>query len=91
MSIGKGKKRVQVTVDSKAFDELRELGRAAGFRDGWLSVEFDRIVRALHSVALQAVQDAQDKQEMTEDQAKKRYEALARQKLEENQLDLFEK
>ena len=91
MAIGKGKKRVQVTVDSKAFDELRELGRAAGFRDGWLSVEFARLVRALHSVALQAVQDAQDKQEMTEDQAKKRYEALARQKLEENQLDLFEK
>ena len=91
MAIGKGKKRVQVTVDSKAFDELRELGRAAGFRDGWLSVEFDRMVRALHSVVLQAVQDAQDKQEMTEDQAKKRYEALMRPELGENQLDLFEK
>ena len=90
MAIGKGKKRVQVTVDAKAFDELRRLGKAAGFQDGWLSVEFDRFVRSLHSVAIQAVQDAESKQEMTDAQARERYERLMRQKLEDNQLDLFE-
>ena len=91
MSIGKGKKRVNLTVDQKSWDELRALGRAAGFRVDWLSVEFDRFLRSLHSVAMQAVEDAQQKQEMTEAEAKERYEKLMRKKLEENQLDLFDK
>ena len=91
MSIGKGKKRVNLTVDQKSWDELRALGRAAGFRRDWLSVEFDGFLRSLHSVAMQAVEDAQQKQEMTDDEAKERYEKLMRKKLEENQLDLFDK
>lgn len=91
MAIGKGKKRVNLTVDQKSWDELRALGRAAGFRVDWLSVEFDRLLRSLHSVAMQAVEDAQQKQEMTDAEAKERYEKLMRKKLEENQLDLFDK
>lgn len=78
-----------VTVDEKSWEELRSLGKAAGFRRDWLSVEFDRMVRSLHSVAMQAVQDAQDEREMTDAQARERYEILMRQKLEDNQLDLF--
>ena len=91
MAIGKGKKRVNLTVDQKSWDELRALGRAAGFRVDWLSVEFDRFLRSLHSVAMQAVEDAQQKQEMTDAEAEERYEKLMRKKLEENQLDLFDK
>ena len=49
------------------------------------------MIKALRSVAQQAIEDSKTKREMTEEQARKRYEDLMREKLNEDQLDLFPK
>ena len=49
------------------------------------------MIKALRSVAHQAIEDSKTKREMTEEQARKRYEDLMREKLNEDQLDLFPK
>ena len=91
MSIDKNKKRISLTVEAEPYEDLRRLGRLAGFNSDWISAEFNRMVKALRSVAHQAIEDAAHKKEMTEEQARKRYEDLMRKKLEEDQLDLFPK
>ena len=58
---------------------------------GLISLELNRMIKALRSVAHQAIEDSKTKREMTEEQARKRYEDLMREKLNEDQLDLFPK
>ena len=61
------------------------------FNPDWISLELNRMIKALRSVAQQAIEDSKTKREMTEEQARKRYEDLMREKLNEDQLDLFPK
>ena len=68
---------------------MRRLGDLAGFNPDWISLELNRMIKALRSVAQQAIEDSKTKREMTEEQARKRYEDLMREKLNEDQLDLF--
>ena len=70
---------------------MRRLGDLAGFNPDWISLELNRMIKALRSVAQQAIEDSKTKREMTEEQARKRYEDLMREKLNEDQLDLFPK
>ena len=48
------------------------------FNPDWISLELNRMIKALRSVAHQAIEDSKTKQEMTEEQARKRYEDLMR-------------
>ena len=79
------------TVEAEPYEDLRRLGDLAGFNPDWISLELNRMIKALRSVAQQAIEDSKTKREMTEEQARKRYEDLMREKLNEDQLDLFPK
>ena len=83
------KKRISLTVEAEPYEDLRRLGDLAGFNPDWISLELNRMIKALRSVAQQAIEDSKTKREMTEEQARKRYEDLMREKLNEDQLDLF--
>ena len=85
------KKRISLTVEAEPYEDLRRLGDLAGFNPDWISLELNRMIKALRSVAHQAIEDSKTKREMTEEQARKRYEDLMREKLNEDQLDLFPK
>lgn len=85
------KKRISLTVEAEPYEDLRRLGDLAGFNPDWISLELNRMIKALRSVAQQAIEDSKTKREMTEEQARKRYEDLMREKLNEDQLDLFPK
>ena len=72
------KKRISLTVEAEPYEDLRRLGDLAGFNPDWISLELNRMIKALRSVAQQAIEDSKTKREMTEEQARKRYEDLMR-------------
>lgn len=76
------RKRISLTVPAEEYERLREMGKRAGFRYDWISVELSKLVRVLYTVAEQAVKDAEDRRQMTEEEAKKRYEDIARKATE---------
>lgn len=76
------RKRINITVDKEPYEALRALTKKLGWRDNWLSLEIDKLVAGLLVVAAQAAKDAEEQVEMTEEEAKKRYESLMRQILE---------
>jgi len=73
-----GKNQVNIRVHRENWDELQALVKALGWPKNWLSCQIDEMVAGLLVVAKQAIQDAQDQKEMTEAEAKKRYEDLMR-------------
>ena len=73
-----GSKRVQITVNAQNWENLKALGKAAGLPQNWLSTEFDKLAHGLLAVASQAVRDAESRKEMSEEEAKKRYEEMMR-------------
>ena len=75
MKIPDAKKRISLTVEAEPYEDLRRLGDLAGFNPDWISLELNRMIKALRSVAQQAIEDSKTKREMTEEQAK---EALRR-------------
>ena len=85
------KKEFLLLSEAEPYEDLRRLGDLAGFNPDWISLELNRMIKALRSVAQQAIEDSKTKREMTEEQARKRYEDLMREKLNEDQLDLFPK
>lgn len=82
MSIAKGKKRITITVDSEPYERLRELTKILGWKDNWLGPELDKLIAGVLIVAEQARKDAEEKLQLTEEQAAKRYEDLMRATLE---------
>lgn len=74
-----GSKRVALTVNAKNWENLQALGKKAGFNQNWLSVEVDKFAHGLLAVAMQAVKDAEERKEMSEEEALKRYENLMRE------------
>lgn len=78
----KGMKRVYLTVSEEPYKRLQSLVRALGWKKNWLSREVDKVVQGLLIVAEQAIKDAEEQREMTELEAKKRYEDLMRSILE---------
>lgn len=78
------KKRILLTVEAEPFDEIKALAREIGWPKTWLSQEIDKLVAGLLLVAKQAKKDAEERRQMTEDEARKRYEELMRRFLEEN-------
>jgi hypothetical protein len=81
--IAKGKKKVGITLTAKPYEELQGLVKEMGWPLNWLSLEFDKIVQGLLVVAKQAKQDALNQKEMTEAEAKKRYEEIMRKVMED--------
>jgi hypothetical protein len=75
-------KKAGITVDAEKWDALQDLGRELGQPKNWLSVEIGNLVDMLLVVAVQARKDAEEKKQMTEKEAKARYEMLARKVLE---------
>lgn len=71
-----------VTVKAEPYDRLRELTRLLGWKDSWLGPELDKMIEGVLIVAEQAKKDAEDKLQLNEEQAKKRYEDLMRATLE---------
>jgi len=76
------RKRINMTVNAKPWNRLRALTKEIGWKDNWLSLEMDKMVEGMLVVAEQAKKDAEEQKEMTEAEAKKRYEDLMRMVLE---------
>ena len=76
------RKRISLTVNAEPYEQLRSLTKFLGWRDNWLSLELDKLISGMLVVAEQAKKDAEAKVEMTEAEARKRYESLMRTILE---------
>lgn len=76
------RKRISLTVNAEPYEQLRSLTKFLGWRDNWLSLELDKLISGMLVVAEQAKRDAESKVEMTEAEARKRYESLMRTILE---------
>lgn len=76
------RKRITITVDADPYEHLMSLAKHLGFRNNWLSLEIDKLVAGLLVIAAQAKKDAEEKMELTEAEARKRYEDLMRTFLE---------
>lgn len=79
------RKRVSITVNAEPWEELRRLTKLLGWRDNWLALQLDEMVAGMLIVAEQAQKDAEEKVQMTEAEARKRYEDLMRMVLEGKQ------
>jgi len=76
------RKRISITVNAEPYEALRQLTKELKFRDNWLSLEIDNLIAGLLVIAVQAKKDAEERVEMTEEEARKRYEDLMRKVLE---------
>lgn len=76
------RKRVNITLNADPYEHLMALAKHLGFRNNWLGQEIDKLIAGLLMVAEQAKKDAEEKKEMTEAEARKRYEDLMRKILE---------
>lgn len=76
------KKKINIAVQKANWEELQGIVKYLGWPKSWLSSEIDRLVAGLVIVARQAKEDAEKKVEMTEAEAKKRYEDLMRKLME---------
>lgn len=76
------KKKINITVNKANWEEMQGLVRELGWKNNWLSSQIDKMVAGLIVVAKQAKKDAADKKEMTDAEARKRYEHLMRKILE---------
>lgn len=76
------RKRISITVNAEPYEALRQLTKELKFRDNWLSLEIDNLIAGLLVIAAQAKKDAEERAEMTEEEARKRYEDLMRKVLE---------
>jgi hypothetical protein len=76
------RKRVNITLNAEPYEKLMELAKILGFRNNWLGQEIDKMIAGLLIIAEQAKRDAEEKKEMTEAEARKRYEDLMRVVLE---------
>lgn len=76
------RKRISITVNAEPYEALRQLTKELKFRDNWLSLEIDNLIAGLLVIAAQAKKDAEERVEMTEEEARKRYEDLMRKLLE---------
>ena len=76
------RKRVTITLSAEPYEQLMALAKHIGFRNNWLGLEIDKMVAGLLVIAEQAKRDAEEKIEMTEAEARKRYEDLMRKVLE---------
>jgi len=79
------RKRISITVDAEPYEALRALTKKLGWRDNWLSLQIDELIAGMLVVAAQAAKDVEEQREMTDEEAKKRYEGLMRQILEEKE------
>ena len=50
-----------LTVEAEPYEDLRRLGDLAGFNPDWISLELNRMIKALRSVAQQAIEDSKTK------------------------------
>lgn len=76
------KKKINIAVGKQNWEELQALVKTLGWPKNWLSTEIDKLVGGLLIVAKQAQKDVEDRKQMTEEEAKKRYEDLMRTILE---------
>lgn len=76
------RKRVTITLNADPYERLMLLAKHLGFRNNWLGQEIDKLIAGLLIVAEQAKRDSEEKKEMTEAEARKRYEDLMRKILE---------
>lgn len=76
------RKRINITVNKEPYEKLRALTKILGWRDNWISLELDKLVDGMLLIAEQAKRDAEEKKDMTDDEARKRYESLMRTILE---------
>lgn len=76
------KKKKLLALEAEPYERLMTLVKQLGWPKTWLAHEIDRLVAGLLLVAEQAIKDAEELKDMTEDQAKQRYEAMMRKILE---------
>lgn len=70
------KKRYQLTLTKENMEELQALLKSAGIAPNWLSNEIDRMLPGLITVVKQAIEDAHQRMQLTEEEAKDRYTAI---------------
>lgn len=78
------RKRVNITLNADPYEQLMALAKELGFRNNWLGQEIDKLIAGLLVIAKQAKKDAEEQKEMTEAEARKRYEELMRRFLEQS-------
>ena len=76
------RKRAYITLNAEPYENLMALGKSLGYRNNWLGLEIDKMIAGLLVIAQQAKQDAENNLQMTEGEARKRYEDLMRKVLE---------
>jgi len=78
------KKKKLLALEAEPYERLQALVKELGWHKSWLAHEIDRLIVGLLVVAEQAKKDAESLREMSEEEARKRYEDLMRRFLEEN-------
>ena len=71
-----GYKRAAITVHAETWEKLQAIARKAGLAPGWLSEAIDGFLPGLLKVMEQAEKDAENRKEMTDQEASFRYAQL---------------
>lgn len=79
------KTKKMLTLEKEPYEKLQRLVKHLGWPKTWLAHEMDRMIAGLLQVAEQAIRDAEEAKEMTEAEARKRYEDMMRKILEESE------
>lgn len=88
--IPEGKKRVQITLTTSVYLELKAIAKRAGMPTGWLSQEIDNFLPGLLAVAKQAEKDAMERKGMSEGEATACYLELMKKAMKPEDLAAFE-
>lgn len=83
--IPEGNKRVMINVPTETWERLQALAKEVGMPPGWLSAQISQFLPGLLIVAEQAKKDAEARLQLSETQAKKRYEKLFWDLLKKNE------
>ena len=76
------KMKKMMALEKEPYERLRALIKELGWPKTWLAGEIDKMIAGLLQVAEQAKIDAEERKDMTEAEARKRYEDLMRRFLE---------
>ena len=75
-------KRIAITLNAEKYEALRKIIKELDWPDRWFSLQVDLLLDGLLQVAELARKDAEEQKEMTEAEAKKRYEDVMRKVME---------
>lgn len=72
------KKKKMLALEKEPYEKLQALIKELGWGKNWLALQLDKTIAGLLIVAEMAKEDAKNRKQMTEEEAKKRYEDAMR-------------